>query len=203
MLSSTALDTTRLSGARALHPRGVAATSRPGSYEQLLSFLVTRRTQLLRACLRWTRGHCADAEDLLSDACLRIIESGHGSAFEVSEPTPFCMTVIANLARDRWRAEQRRDTTGPLQVQGDSTQAHGPDEIAASRELLVMMLARSQRLPSAQRRALVLRSFGRDYAEIARSLCTSPGNARKLVQLARMDMLRELPASQARKRVAD
>jgi len=109
------------------------------------------------------------------------------------------LAVIANLARDRWRSGVRQARgAAPLAAELPA-RTLGPDEVLASRELLLSLVALFDQLPASRRRALVLRSLGRDYEEIAASLGKSPANARKLVQLARIDIRRGAPGAGQRR----
>lgn len=73
---------------------------------QLAPWLFSR-AQLLKLCLRFTRGHLSDAEDLLSDAFLRAMEA-QTRGLDVTSPFGFSATVMANVARDRLRAAGKR-----------------------------------------------------------------------------------------------
>lgn len=144
-----------------------------------------RRSLLLRLCLRWTRGNLTEAEDLLSDACLRAMEAGQGGV-AVNNPVSFSTTIIANLARDRRRAsryelERPASDSEPPLISPDAT----PYEHASARECLRRTLSALGGVPPRQRAALLLRSMGNDYACIAKEVGTSPQNARKMVQEAR------------------
>src|SRR5688572_17323289 len=65
------------------------------------------RAKLLGLCLRWTHGDRADAEDLLGDAYLRVLEADVRGDPELVRPLAFWRTVIRNLSRDRGRHTRR------------------------------------------------------------------------------------------------
>jgi RNA polymerase sigma factor (sigma-70 family) len=143
------------------------------------------RKALLGRCLRWTRGNLHEAEDLLGDAWLQLLKSiGRGGAQPLNRKG-FLLTVIDNLGRDRLRHARRWK-------RGDSDDCDSLQALTSSSEHLVFLrecLAEAARCLSyvgeKQRSALLLRSGGQEYAEIAMLLATSESNARKLVETAR------------------
>lgn len=151
----------------------------------LAPWLVSR-PRLLRLCLRFTRGNLSEAEDLLSEACLKAIEASYQGT-NIESPLAFSTTIIANLARDQHRAARRGLMARPL-LDTDSglvSSAPSPDEQLCAREALQQALDQLERVPGRQRCALLLRTQGDDYSGIARTMGTSEQNARKLVQVAR------------------
>jgi RNA polymerase sigma factor (sigma-70 family) len=153
------------------------------------SLMEERHTELHRVCIRWARGHHADAEDLLAEACLRAIQASQRGAAPLGNPIGWLTTIVQNLARDQLRAPDRKRRADVL-----PEHAHGvsPDvwDSLESKKQLARAAAELRRLPPAQRRSLLARAAGDDYPAIASALCTSPENARKLVQTAR-NTLRE------------
>jgi RNA polymerase sigma factor (sigma-70 family) len=147
------------------------------------------RPRLLKLCLRLTRGNLSEAEDLLSEACVRAIEA-ESEGVDVRSPLSFSIAIIKNLARDRWRSA--RDHEAQLSFEGSEPRfasgAPGPDEQVCTRESLTLAFRVLQSVPPRQRQALVLRTLGDDYSCIARNVGTSEQNARKLVQSARAAM---------------
>jgi RNA polymerase sigma factor (sigma-70 family) len=146
------------------------------------------KTLLFRLCLRWTRGNPSEAEDLLSEACLRGIEAQSGGLV-IRSPMSFWTSTIANLARDKYRARRTSSGGSPSysRAVGDIpvSNATAPDHLADVRERLQMAFARLEKMPPRQRSALLLRSLGDDYSSIARVVGTSEQSARKLVQSGR------------------
>jgi len=138
-------------------------------------------------CVRWTRGHSADAQDLLAEAYLRAVNATRRSSVRPDNLISWLSTIIANLARDYLRAQSRgnrlRDDDDTLAALSDPRGAS--DATLVTRELLVKTLKEVRNLNPMQRRALLARSVGEDYESIAAQLGTSPANARKLVQTAR------------------
>jgi RNA polymerase sigma factor (sigma-70 family) len=143
-----------------------------------------RQPELHRLCVRWARGHLADAEDLFAEACLRALQASERGGAAFDNPMGWLTTTIRNLARDRWKALERCQQFEPAPETWPSSAPDALDSCAA-RQLLRTAVAELRRLPPAQRRALLARAAGEDYASIGSSLDTSPENARKLVQTAR------------------
>src|SRR4051812_44869118 len=63
--------------------------------------------RVTRLCLRWARGHRADAQDLLAEAYLKAVSASEQRGTPVDNPLAWLSTVIANLARDRQRVRRR------------------------------------------------------------------------------------------------
>ena len=146
---------------------------------------------LERLCARWTRGHQADAQDLLADAYLRVVRSIGQDNPLPENPIAWVSTIIANLARDYLRAKSRglrarTDDNGDVETLCDP--GCDSDSRFMTRELLSETLNRVQNLNATQRRALLARSTGEEYETIAVQLATTPANVRKLVQMARVEL---------------
>jgi RNA polymerase sigma factor (sigma-70 family) len=141
---------------------------------------------LLRLCLRFTHGNRAEAEDLLSEACLKAIEA-RCEGVNIESPLAFSTTIIANLARDQRRAARNGSmhySLADMDSWGVSS-APAPDQQVSARESLRQALELLEHVPRRQRCALLLRTMGDDYPGIAQAVGTSEQNARKLVQSAR------------------
>jgi len=150
---------------------------------------------LRRLCVRWTRGHQADAQDLLAEAYLRVVRNrGHDQPLP-DNPIAWLSAIIANLARDQLRAKSRSIGS---RARGDDDPASlcdpksDSDKTFIARELLSETLKRVQNLSATQRRALLARSTGEEYEVIAAQLATTPANVRKLVQMARSELRAQL-----------
>lgn len=147
------------------------------------------KAAFLRLCLRWTRGNRSEAEDLFSDACLRVLEARHGGHAEAGRAPAFWVTVINNLGRDAFRRSLR------WRFQSSGTSGDALDQVAAAAPSAEERLGMNERLAAAaralghlsanQRAALLLRSHGVDYSTIGELLGVTPVNARKLVGTAR------------------
>lgn len=154
-------------------------------------WLVGRR-KLLNLCLRWTGGNISEAEDLLSDACVRVLEHESYALAAVGNATGFWTTVINNLGRDRVRRVRRWkfdwldddvDSSVPLAAQTISA-----EQQVCSKERLESAMADLECLNEKQRKAVLLRCTGLGYSGIGEMLCTSEANARKLVEVARRSL---------------
>jgi DNA-directed RNA polymerase specialized sigma24 family protein len=148
----------------------------------------------MRLCLRWTRGNFADAEDLLSEASLRILESEVG----VARPVVLWRTVINNLGRDRSRRLKRwqfasADSARPVLDELPGLIVDGERQLLLN-ERLAATARKLRALSDRQRSAVLLRTSGTDYLRIAELLSTSSGNARKLVEGARRALLAVQPS---------
>jgi RNA polymerase sigma factor (sigma-70 family) len=152
---------------------------------------------LSRLCVRWTRGHRADAQDLLAEAYLRAVRAAGQSNLLPESLIAWLSAVIANLARDQLRARGR----GTRLLHEDKLETlcsphDDSDTLLATRELLTQTLSHIRRLCPTQRGALLARSAGEGYEAIAVQLGTSPANARKLVQTARHALRAQLSAQE-------
>ena len=146
----------------------------------------SERPALLGMCLRWSRGNLAEAEDLLGDACLRILEREEGDSLGMSCPLAFWATVINNLGRDRRRRSRRWN----FDHRGELLGALPARTVSAERQMFLKeCLTETDRglaqLKDRQRAAVLLRTAGIDYPEIGDALSTSSANARKIVETAR------------------
>lgn len=163
-----------------------AATDRQSTaFDTLLRFGLKRRSALFQLCLRWTKGNRADAEDLLSEACLRVLES----SCVASDPMAFWATTISNLGRDRFRRLERRRALA-WRATGTPPESAPPESMVLSRHILTSTLANLSLLPPQQGNALAMRANGMAYRDIAQQLGTRQACARKLVQLARSQLRR-------------
>jgi len=149
----------------------------------------SERSALLGMCLRWTRGNLAEAEDLLGDACLRILEGEERDCHGMCRPFAFWATVINNLGRDRSRRSRRwnfdhRVPSGEL-LGALPARTMSAEQQMFLKECLMATDRGLAQLNDRQRTAVLLRSAGIDYSEIGDALSTSSANARKIVETAR------------------
>ena len=156
--------------------------------EQLVAL---RRNLLLKRCLRWTGGNLPEAEDLLGDAWLRVLEGAEQQpGSRVLNPRSFLLTVINNLGRDRLRRARRWQRGDDVDCETLEALTSSAEHLVFLRELLAATAKGLGRAGERQRAALLLRSSGVEYSRIAVFLSTSEPNARKLVETAR-GLLRE------------
>ncbi len=159
-----------------------------------MTMALAERSSLLGICLRWTRGNFTEAEDLLGDACLRVLECDEREPDEAGRSLAFWATVINNLGRDRNRRTRRwnfdyqhrsSDTLGTLPARTISA-----EQQVFLKECLVAADRGLAQLNDRQRTAILLRSAGIDYSEIGEALSTTSANARKIVETARAALKR-------------
>jgi RNA polymerase sigma-70 factor (sigma-E family) len=118
------------------------------------------------------RGH---AEDIVQTALLRTARRWRTAR---EAPEAYARTVVANLAKDRWRHLSRRPAEAPMAPDLDPAGADGSDgsDALAERDAL---LAATRRLPQGQRAVLVLRFFeDLSVEETAQVLGISPGTVK-------------------------
>jgi RNA polymerase sigma factor (sigma-70 family) len=174
--------------------RHSVGTQSVGSFDRarlIASLFHERHPELQRLCIRWARGHHADAEDLLAEACLRAIQASQRGGAPLENPIGWLSTIVRNLARDRRRTP---DISRRAEAAPETWHDLGPDALDSfeAKELLARATAELRCLPGAQRRSLLARAAGDDYPAIADVLGTSPENARKLVQTARSTLRERL-----------
>jgi RNA polymerase sigma factor (sigma-70 family) len=131
-------------------------------------------------------GNHADAEDVTQTTfvnALRALERGE----RVRKPGNWLLVIAHNVVRQRWRRELAR----PTEVELDRDVPSTPQEDAA---LPLDELVRAlQRIPPAQREALVMRELeGRSYREIADILDLTPSALETLLFRARRSLAEEL-----------
>ena len=110
----------------------------------------------------------ADADDLVQKTCLKILN--RPDLYDPDKPLlPWAITILKNLKKDEWRAEERKGEFG-----GPEDIYLIPDPLSESRiennvELKKIDI-RIQQLPEDQREVLVLLGGGLKYEEIAELL---------------------------------
>ena len=131
-------------------------------------------------------GNRADAEDVMQTTfvnALRALERGEVPR----KPANWLITITHNLIRQRFRQQYIRPRQ--VELEGDIAMLEADDD-APSIEDLVRAL---QRIPEAQREALVLRELeGRSYKEIAAILDVSRPALEGLIFRARRSLAEEL-----------
>jgi len=181
------------------HARNGPASDETGPIRSLELDALFRRyhSVLCRLCARWTRGHHADAQDLLAEAYLRAVRATAQNTVLPDNPIAWVSGIIANLARDRLRARSRTGRLlddGAQKLETLCDPAGSSDALYATRELLSKTLDQVRSLCPMQRNVLLARSAGEEYEAIAAHFGTSPSNARKLVQTARRQLRAGLSA---------
>jgi RNA polymerase sigma-70 factor (ECF subfamily) len=159
----------------------------------VLAAVSSARRALYKICLRCAHGDATEADDLLAEATLRVMEASHPAQDPIGNPISWWATIIRNIARDRHRQRvcRRELQEGlPVDESAEDSCSHvldGLSYILARRELRSTFEA-IERLPERQRQALLLRASGADYDEIAKEVGTTYANTRKLVQVARRQL---------------
>jgi RNA polymerase sigma-70 factor (ECF subfamily) len=133
-------------------------------------------------------GSVAEAEDVVQEAFLRILESSRRGRAPDS-PGAFATTVTTRLAIDALRSARRRrehyvGTWLPEPLLGDD--ADPAHQVELDETVSIAFLAVLERLSPVERAVFLLREvFGYDYAEIASVVGKSEPNCRQLLARAR------------------
>jgi RNA polymerase sigma factor (sigma-70 family) len=130
-------------------------------------------------------GNHADAEDVTQTTfvnALRALERGE----QPRDPSNWLLAIAHNIVRQRWRQAAAR----PTEVELDHEVADASPEPDVELDELVRAL---QRIPPAQREALVMRELeGRSYREISELLGLSTAALETLLFRARRSLAEEL-----------
>jgi RNA polymerase sigma factor (sigma-70 family) len=130
-------------------------------------------------------GNHADAEDVTQTTfvnALRALERGE----QPRDPSNWLLVIAHNIVRQRWRQAAAR----PTEVELDHDVAEASVEPDVELDELVQAL---QRIPPAQREALVMRELeGRSYREISEMLGLSTAALETLLFRARRSLAEEL-----------
>lgn len=157
---------------------------------------VENRNRLLSKFRQWLKGDHAAAEDLLSEATMKLLL--HGQYDELDSPVAWLTHVAWNLFLDGCR--QRRRELGAVErlfmdAQHDGQQCHSVEEQLLIAECFEKVDDVVGALPHGQQRAFRLHILdGMDYRGVAETLDITDANARKRVQLARSLLRREVLA---------
>ena len=154
------------------------------------------QTKALRVAFLITRDH-ALAEDVVQSAFLRIYDRIH--QFDATRPfAPWFMRCVAN---DALKSAARRDRHLPLETEDAAQSVDLPspelslDEILESAEISAAVAATLDRLPPAQRTAIVLRYYlDMSDTEMSERLDCATGTVRWRLSVARQRMRQLLPA---------
>jgi RNA polymerase sigma-70 factor, ECF subfamily len=154
------------------------------------------QTRALRVAFLITRDH-AMAEDVVQSAFLRAYD--RIAQFDAARPfAPWFMRCVAN---DALKSVQRRDRHQPLESELATQNIEltspelGLDQILEAAEISVAVAAALDRLPPAQRTALVLRYYlNMSDAEMSERLDCATGTVRWRLSVARQRMRQLLPA---------
>jgi RNA polymerase sigma factor (sigma-70 family) len=169
---------------RAEHAEGAPAG--PGR-SLLWATWTENRTYYHCLCLRWVRGNRHDAEDVMSEAAIKLMELDLRAAAEVHNPRSWIARVLHNLCADlgrktiRARAIEEVCTTIRAAVDELTPDARLHENRVGTRVAEVV-----EELPECLRSVLVMRlADGLSYKQIAGRLGITDATARKRAQLGR------------------
>lgn len=157
------------------------------------AFVAASSDRLLRTAYLLV-GDAGHAEDLVQQALLRTARRWRAAR---RAPEAYARTVVANLAKDRWRALGRRPAEAPLEHDLPLERS----EPVLDRDVLVRA---ARRLPEGQRAVLVLRYFDDlSVEETAQVLGVSTGTVKSQTSRALAGLRAALathPDAQAREK---
>ena len=132
-----------------------------------------------RAVAGWVAGR-QEAEDLTQEVFLRALRHLDGYESASGSFRPYLMAVARNLARDRWRSQQRQARGGhDLTVAEDLDE--GPEAAVLAAEQRAELIAALAKLPPDYQRVLRLRLIeGQSAVEVAVLLGRTPEAVRQL-----------------------
>lgn len=147
-----------------------------------------------RLCLAWTNGNTCDAEDVIGQAWVKILELDEQVVQSIRKPGPWIAKMLRNLCVDRVRTTNRVRVLVHNDVAVPTPQPAPAPDLDISRKQLAEALAEAvARLPDNLRDVVLLRLINeQSYADIGHTLDISVPNARKRVQQARALLRPEL-----------
>lgn len=178
-----------------------AAHERRGDAPVLARGAVLRAWELdqnyfYRLCLGWTDGNVSDAEDVMGQAWVKILELELEleAARSIRNPRSWISRVLRNLCIDRGRAYKRTQTLVREELAVPTPgPTPAPDADLVREQLAAALASALGRLPDSLREVVVLRLIREcSYEEIGRLLDISVPNARKRLQQARALMRPDL-----------
>ncbi len=156
---------------------------------------------LFATCLRLTHGNRDDAQDILSEVCLRLAEDMPRYAGGIRNVRSWFARSLANAVVDHYRNYHRHvQSVGSAEDVAVSADAISPDRASPEEELITRQsyAATLQRFENLPRRLWIVASMrffeDKSYAEIAQSLGITEALVRKRIQEARV-ILRKSPQS--------
>lgn len=142
--------------------------------------LAANRNAVRGVLLRLVRDP-ALADDLTQEAYLRA-QRATGSMRGEAQPATWLTAIALNLARDHFRAANRRPRTAELTEAEDVAGGDAPEHQVLQAEMSGCILGHIHRLPPRQRDAVLMHNFaGLGHGEIASALDVSEGNARVIL----------------------
>jgi RNA polymerase sigma-70 factor, ECF subfamily len=132
-----------------------------------------------RAVAGWVAGR-QEAEDLTQEVFLRALRHLDGYQSASGSFRPYLIAVARNLARDRWRSQQRQARRGQDPTVAEDLD-EGPEAAVLAAEQRAELIAALAQLPPDYQRVLRLRLMeGQSAAEVAAVLGRTPEAVRQL-----------------------
>ena len=174
--------------------RSVPLCASPVAVTTLQSTWLEHQDYFYRLCLGWTHGNVADAEDVIGQAWVKILELDLATAQDVRNPLSWISRILRNMCIDRQRTNSRSLTL----IQHEAAvptpaPTPTPDSDISRRQLADAIVEAVTRLPTNLREVVLLRLIqGQSYTDIGHALHISVPNARKRLQQARALLRPEL-----------
>jgi RNA polymerase sigma-70 factor (ECF subfamily) len=144
-----------------------------------------QQAYFFRLCLRWTSGNTHDAEDVMGQVCVKVLEAGDEQVRAVRNPRAWITRVMHNLCIDSGRANERSRVLTESEI-AKPTPAPAPDLGVSRLELVDALTDAVRSLPAHLREVVILRLIEeQSYEDIHEALDISIPNARKRLQQAR------------------
>ncbi|MFV8754985.1 RNA polymerase sigma factor [Nannocystaceae bacterium ST9] len=138
-----------------------------------------------RLCLRWTSGNTHDAEDIMGQVCVKVLEAPDAATESIRNPRAWIARVMHNLCVDGGRANERSRMLSETELTAPRP-APSPDLGVARLELVDALAEAVRQLPGHLREVVILRLVEeQSYEDICGTLDISLPNARKRLQQAR------------------
>lgn len=141
-------------------------------------------------CMRWLRGNRHDAEDVMSEAAIKLMELDVDAAAAVQNPRSWIGRVLHNLCADLGRRCIRaRAIEDGWSTIREAVCERAPDAQLHGNRVGVCVADAVDGLPEYMRSVLVMRMIdGLEYKEISTLLGITSAAARKRAQLARDEL---------------
>lgn len=161
------------SGARALAPPNLSDADHEATRAHVLALVRQRAVGFARRLSR-----PEDAEDLAQEALL-VLQTRYAHLDRTEDLVPVALRIVRFKAAGLWRKRYRRgeEQPHPLAEERLTTDAPGPDDIAARNELLEKLAAAVAQLGGRCRELLRLKLAGHDFPEIRVAMGASTINA--------------------------
>ncbi len=170
----------------------------------LQRLLEKHRVQMWRTALALT-GNRADADDVLSEATLKVLEAANGFVpQDENHPRAWLLAIVRNTARTFLCVKRRRgphlelmnmSETDP--IQGTVSTGESSQNSFECREGLRNVVARLKELTPLRKQILVLVAQGYSYPEISEKMQIPMGTVSTNIRRARAQLIREMNAQPA------